>query len=139
MSVGEIFGITLYRRANIVGPFCQAGFECWLEEDIDLGLTPFPGGIDGFLEKKTAACRAEWKGTPKPQADDLKTAKAHETWRRMGVISDEMICNDLGVDVEDVYRQRAREIDMRREFKLPEPSAAAPDPAADKLANEEDK
>jgi hypothetical protein len=35
-------------------------------------------------------------------------------WRDMGVITDEMIANDIGVDIEDVYVQRAREAEMRK-------------------------
>jgi capsid protein len=38
----------------------------------------------------------------------------------MGIMTDEMICNDLGVDVEDVYRQRAAEKKMRAKFDLPD-------------------
>lgn len=100
----------------------------------------FPGEeLQFHANPRTAACRAEWKGTPKPQADDLKTAKSHETYRSLGVITDEMICNDLGMDVEDVYEQLARERDMRAEFKLPDPGAITADPVADKLNAEGDK
>jgi capsid protein len=34
------------------------------------------------------------------------------------VMSDEMIANDLGVDIEDVYVQRAREAEMRKLYGL---------------------
>ncbi|WP_244424712.1 phage portal protein [Methylobacterium nodulans] len=139
MATGEIFQITLYRRRNIVAPFCQPHYEGWLEEEIESGAIPFPGGIDGFMANRTAACRAEWRGSPKPQADDLKTAKAHETYRNMGVMTDEMIANDLGVDIEDVYRQRARERDMREEYGLPENGAGTvPDTVSDKLVTQKD-
>ncbi len=112
---------------------------CWLEEDIAAGNTPFPGGVDAFLAKRTAACRMEWVGTPKPEADNLKTAKAHETYRNMGVLTDEVICADLGLDVHDVYKQRAREMRMRQAMGLPENGPApTPDPVADKLAVQED-
>lgn len=124
MAVNEIFAITLYRRAFLIAPFCQFAFENWLEEDIAAGNTPFPGGINGFRDNRRAACRARWRGAPKPQADDLKTAKAHQIWRDMGVMTDDMIAADLGVDIEDVYAARAREMEMREELGLPEPVAA---------------
>lgn len=133
MATGEIYLITVYRRRNVVSPFCQAGFECWLEESIDKGETPFPGGIDGFLEKKTAACRAAWKGTPKVQADDLKTAKAHQVYKDMRVITDEQIANELGMDVEDLYEQLAREMEMRKLYKIPEAVETPIDPTAEAL------
>ncbi|MGF3022649.1 phage portal protein [Methylobacterium aquaticum] len=139
MAVNEIFQITLYRRRNIVAPFSRPHFEAWLEEDIQAGNTPFPGGHLGFLEKRNAACRMEWVGTPKPEADNLKTAKAHETYRNMGVMTDEAICADLGQDVHDVYKQRAREMKLRARLGLPENGPLpTPDPVADKLVVQEE-
>jgi len=117
----EIFAITKARRRNIMAPFCQPIFEAWLEEEIEAGTLPFPGGIAGFMTNRTAACRADWRGDPRPQADDLKKAKAHEVWKRLGVMSDAMICTDLGADVDDVYQQLAQEQALRAEYGLPEP------------------
>jgi lambda family phage portal protein len=121
MATGEIFKITQLRRQNVVAPFCQAAYEAWLEEEIETGGIEFPGGYAAFLANRAAACRADWRGTPKPQADDLKTAQAHEVWRRMGVISDATIANDLGTDIEDVYAQRAAEAELRATYGLPDP------------------
>ena len=36
-------------------------------------------------------------------------------------MSDAMICNDNGVDVDDVYQQLAAERLLRAEYNLPEP------------------
>lgn len=124
MATNEIFQITLYRRKNIIAPLCQAAFEAWLEEEIELGFIPFPGGTAGFLQNRAAAARAEWRGSPKPQADDNKIASAHQVWRQMGVITDEMIANDLGADIEDVYMQLSREKQMREQYGLPESSVS---------------
>lgn len=118
MATGEVFAITLYRRAFLLAPFCQAAYEAWLEEEVEAGTIPFPGGIEAFYRNRAAACRAIWRGTAKPQADDLKTAQAHKMWRDMGVITDEMIANDIGVDIEDVYVQRAREAEMRKLYRV---------------------
>lgn len=118
----EIFAITKARRQNIVAPFCQPVYEAWLEEEIINGWIDFPGGYDGFLANRTAACRAEWRGDPRPTADDLKKAKAHEVWKRLGVMSDAMICNEIGADVDDVYQQLSQEKALRAEYGLPEPA-----------------
>ncbi|CUA90903.1 phage portal protein [Chelatococcus daeguensis] len=139
MAVNEIFAITRYRRKNVVTPFCQPAFEAWLEEEIESGGVDLPGGIEAFLANRTAICRAEWHGAAKPQADDLKTAKAHEIWKRLGVMTDEAICNDLGTDVEDVYAQRAREREMRGEYGLPEAETVEADPDADALLTEREE
>lgn len=117
----EIFAITKARRQHIIAPFCQPIYEAWLEEEIATGGIAFPGGYEAFLANRTAACRADWLGAPRPTADDLKKAKAHEVWKRLGVMSDAMICNDLGVDVDDVYQQLAQEKALRVEYGLPEP------------------
>lgn len=124
-GTAEIYKVTQARRSHILVPFCQPVYEGWLEEEILENRVPFPGGYEAFLANRAAACRAEWFGTPRPQGDDLKLAKAHEIWRRLGVVSDQMICNDLGVDVEDVYAQRAREQAMREEYGIPDAAMLA--------------
>lgn len=137
MATAENWPIILSRRENICGRFLQYVYEAWLEEEIESGRIPFPGGYDGFLRNRQAAVSADWRGPAKPQADDLKSAKAHEVYRRMGVISDEMICSDLGVDWEDVLEQRAREMAKRKKLGLPEGDTMAPDPAGDRLVTED--
>lgn len=119
-AVNEIFTLTKMRRKYLLSPFLQAIYEAWLEEEIQTGRIPFPGGIDGFIENRAAACRARWHGEPKPIPDDLKQAKAHETYRNMGVLADDHISTDLGYDIEDVYAQRAREAEMRADYNLPD-------------------
>jgi lambda family phage portal protein len=118
MAVNEIYQITLARRKFVIAPFLQPIYEAWLEEEIATGRIGFPGGYSAFLANRVAACRAQWIGAPKPVADDLKAAKAHQVYRDMGVMTDEMIANDLGVDIEDVYAQRAREADLRDVYGL---------------------
>lgn len=124
-GTAEVYKVTQARRKNVLIPFCQPVYEGWLEEEIFEARIGFPGGYEAFMANRAAACRAEWFGTPRPQGDDLKLAKAHEVWRRLGVVSDQMIANDLGVDIEDVYEQRAREAELREEYGLPEPEMMA--------------
>lgn len=120
-SSTEIYAITTARRKNIVSPFCQPIYEAWLEEEIERGDIPFPGGIDAFLTNRAAACRAEWRGAPRPTPDELKRARAFETLMRMGVTSASVICNEHGLDYEDVCQQLAAEADLRGQYGLPEP------------------
>lgn len=118
MAVNEIYSITKARRKFLLAPFLQQIYEAWLEEEIEKGRIPFPGGIDNFIANRSAACRARWAGEPKPVADDLKAAKSHELYRNMGIMSDDDIATDLGRDIEDVYAQRAREAEMRKDYEL---------------------
>lgn len=138
MATAEKWPQTLSRRANVCGRFLQHVYEAWLEEEIEAGRIPFPGGLMGFLAHRAAACSADWRGPAKPQADDLKSAKAHEVYKRLGVATDEMICNDLGVDWEDVYEQRGREAKKRAALGLPDGDAMEPDPVGDKLVTEDE-
>jgi lambda family phage portal protein len=135
MATSEMWPITLGRRTNIAGRFYQGVYEAWLEEEIEAGRIQFPGGFASFLKVRKAVSRAEWRGPAKPQADDLKTAKAYEVYKSLGVMSDEQICAELGSDWEDVYEQRAREMQLRKKLELPEGDAMAPpeDPEADAL------
>ena len=120
MAVNEIFAITKARRKFILSPFLQPIYEAWLEEKIDAGEIPFPGGVANFIANRAAACRSKWTGDPKPGADDLKAAKTHELYRNMGIMSDQTIADDLGLDIEDEYAQRARESGLREEYGLPD-------------------
>lgn len=136
MATAENWPIILSRRNNICGRFLQHVYEAWLEEEIESGRIEFPGGYMAFLANRQAAVSAEWRGPAKPQADDLKSAKAHEVYKKLGVVTDEMICADLGVDWEDVYEQRAREKAKRERLDLPDGDTMAPDPVGDGLLKE---
>lgn len=118
---GSIHKVTEARRAAVVVPASQPIYEAWLEEQIEMGVVSFPGGINGFLDNRAAACRAIWMGSSKPIAEDLKVAKAHETHLRLGVKSEQMICEELGADYEDVLAQMAEAADMRQEYGVAAP------------------
>lgn len=137
MATAENWPIILSRRNNICGRFNQATYEAWLEEEIFAERIPFPGGYMAFVANRAAAVSADWRGPAKPQADDLKSAKAHEVYKRLGVVTDEMICSDLGVDWEDVYEQRAREKVKREKLDLPDGDTLVPDPVGDNLVTED--
>ena len=123
-----VWRVVEYRRAHILKPWLQPIFSAWLEEEIDSGEIPFPGGLDRFIQYRSAATRADWRGPGKPQSDLLKVAKAYETLQTIGVVSDAMICADLGTKVDDVYEARAKEQAQRKLLKLREPGVVPPSP-----------
>ena len=49
MGGAEIWLINQHRRQHIAGRFMQIAYESWLEEDIELGETEVPGGIEAIL------------------------------------------------------------------------------------------
>lgn len=110
------------RRERQLVPFYQSTYEAWLEEDIATGGTPFPGGYQAFLKKRVAASQANWLGTPKPKADDLKSAKANQAKKEMGYSMQTIMSGD-GLDWQAEMDQRARESDYARKNGLPDPHA----------------
>jgi len=140
MASAVVWPITLMRRLFVAAPLVQPVYEGWLEEMIETGRQGFPGGIEAFRANRRAACRSHWRGPAKPQGDWLKMAKAYETLRNMGVLTDEQICAELGSDWQDVMEQRARERSERERLGLPETDAAsiAKDDLGDQLLAEPD-
>jgi lambda family phage portal protein len=136
MSSSSLWPLTLSRRKNIVARLMQDVFEAWLTEEIMSSRVPFKDGAFAYMAQRKFVCRADWRGPPKPQADDLKAAKAMEVLKRLGIASDEQLCSELGTDYEDVYEQRAREKDLREELDLPEGDTLTPDPTGDELLND---
>ncbi len=135
MGSAVVWPMTLMRRYNVAVPLVQPIYDEALEERIATGKQGFPGGMEAFRANRRAACRAFWRGPPKPQGDWLKMAKAYETLRNMGVITDEQICAELGNDWQDVMEQRAKEKAERERLGLPETDSAsvAKDNLGDKL------
>lgn len=136
MSSSSLWPLTLSRRKHISARLMQDVFEAWLTEEIMSGRIPFKGGVFAFMAQRKFVCRADWRGPPKPQADDLKAAKAMEVLKRLGIASDEQLCSELGTDYEDVYEQRAREKELREELDLPDGDTLTPDPTGDELLND---
>jgi lambda family phage portal protein len=118
MGIAKQWPLLLYRRKHIPTPLSQRVAEAWLEEEVDRGTMELPGGIDAFVANRSAICRMDWRGPAKPVADEVKAALTHKTYRDMGVMTDSMICADLGVDHEDVYLGRAVEKAMREALDI---------------------
>ena len=75
----------------------------------------------------TPFCRADWRGPPKPTADDFKTAKANEIKLKNRIITREMWCADEGADWQDIDDQLKREKDNADELEIDtSPAADAP-------------
>lgn len=111
------------RRDGIVVPFCQEAADSVLEEDIATGRITIPGGLDAFYENRDAICRAKWAGPRQPQADDFKTARAHEVRKDMGATTLDEVFTDYGMDWDDAMHQQARENELAERLGLPLPWA----------------
>lgn len=141
MANADTFNVVLRRRANITVPFSQRVYATWLEDQVGTGRVPFPGGLDAFLEKKRHAARASWTGPPKPQADDLKTARAQQALVTMGISSLQTVSIEYGTNWEDEMEQRARETRKAARLGLPNPHPFPenPDQKREEQGSAEDK
>lgn len=119
MGIADVWPLNLYRRAVIPARLMQTVFECWLEEDIERGNTPFPGGVDAFLDQRQSVCHAEWRGPPKPTADEAKTAQAQQIQRQEGWVPTEQLAAEYGNDHRAVIESQARTNALREQNKLP--------------------
>lgn len=113
----------LRRREALVEPFCRAVADALLEEDIGTGRIEIPGGLPAFYENRDAICHSTWAGPRQPQADDFKTARAHQVRKEMGATTLAEILSDYGMDWDDAMRQQARENALATQLKLPLPWA----------------
>lgn len=121
MEVATIWPLAVRRRERIAAPFAQAIFEAWLDEKIANGSIPFKGGYRAFAANRQKACWAEWRGPPKPTADDAKSATAQRLRLENGTSSLSDECSEDGKDWEETARQRARELTFYTDLGLPNP------------------
>ena len=131
MATTTNWPLQVWRRSHWATPFYATAFDCWLEELIERGETPFPGGVEAFVANRMAATSAEWRGPAKPVPDEVKFASAMEKLYGMGVITAEYVAAELGQDYEDNLDQLARERDMRKERGIPDPVIITPPPPPD--------
>jgi lambda family phage portal protein len=117
MGVATNWPRIVYRRRNIVAPLAQSVLEAFIEEDIEIGGTEFPGGVDGFLANREAACQAFWRGPSMPQADELKTAMAAQVMLEIG-LPKSIAYRPYSVDPDDAADERARERDYEDALDL---------------------
>lgn len=127
----------LRRRSGLISPLCQVAAEAVLEEAIATGRISVPGGLAAYQQNKAAMANCIWRGPRQPQADDFKTASAHQVRKEMGATTLETIFADYGEDWDDALEQQKRENDFAAARGLPLPWSLPPAPAVAKTNPEE--
>ena len=80
-----------------------------------------------------------WHFDARPSIDPLKEASADETNLANSTDTETSICAAAGRDIEDVYRERAKERELRAKYGLPEPRyLTAPKPVVGRPASVEE-
>jgi len=116
MGIAKQWPLLMFRRKHLAVPPSKVLLENFIEEEVDQGRADI--SMDEFIANKSSICRAKWRGPAKPVADEVKAAKTHSMYKDMGVSSDQDIADDLGKDIEDVYQQRSRELERRKELNI---------------------
>lgn len=115
------------RRKTICGRWAALWYMCWLEEQLEKGLIPYPKSMLASLntlEKRRTfwkrnrcdLARISWYGSGRDDVDQVKTAAAAKLWKEMGLISDTEILHDRGVDFDDLMETLLYEGERRLEY-----------------------
>lgn len=115
------------RQANMMYSNC-------VEEMWNAGDLPMPPGwsrADFYKPlNREAICRARWIGASRGQIDEMKESQAAILRINAGISTYEAECARLALDFRDVFRQRAREEKLKKEYNLTFTSdATKPTPA----------
>lgn len=110
-------------RKKMVADRCATGmFTNWLEEDVNRGNIPMPGGAgpDLFYAPlvKEALSRCAWIGSGRGQIDELKETQAAIMRIKAGLSTYEKEIARFGEDWRDVFEQAALEQGVISERKL---------------------
>lgn len=108
-------------RKKMVADRTATGFYTnWLEEEINAGNIPMPGGNDLFYLPlvKEAMTRCTWIGSGRGQIDELKETQAAIMRIKAGLSTYEKEIARFGDDWRDVFEQRAIEEGVIAERKL---------------------
>jgi capsid protein len=130
MATADMWLLNVFRRHYIAARLMQAVYESWLEEEFELNPGLLPGGLAQFFAQRQLICRADWRGPPRPTADDLKTAKAQQVMRQERWMSRNQLCAEYGNDWLDNQEAAQQEMEDDNERGLPPLPSAGPGGAA---------
>jgi lambda family phage portal protein len=109
-------------KKSVADRFASIIYALWLEEAINKGEIPLPGGAgpDFFYQglNKEALIRCEWLGAARGQIDEKKETEAALMRIEGGLSTYEDEIGRSGKDFRRVFRQRAREDKLIEELGL---------------------
>ena len=111
------------RREDFSHSFAGPVRSSWLEEAMAVDDLPLPRGVvpDDFAECRAAYSRCRWLGPPMGWVDPVAERTGVVIGMDAGVGTLEDACAEQGLDYEEVLEQRAAEIRMFDELKIPRP------------------
>lgn len=112
------------RRDSFADGFATPIFVLWLEEAFDNGTIELPNGAPRFWDNPAAWSRGRWIGPGRGWVDPTKEAQASQMRMDSGLSTLRDECAEQGLDYEEVLNQRAIELAMMTDLKLPRPGWA---------------
>jgi lambda family phage portal protein len=118
---------TQTRRADVVNESCNRFYACYLEEQLEKGLIPYPRSMQAQLSTanrrtrfwqrhKISLSRITWYGAGRDDVDQLKTAGAAKLWKEMGLVSDTELLAERGIDFDDHIDRLLEEAEKKCEY-----------------------
>lgn len=109
------------RRWALAQQLCQPMYGLFLDEEVAAGRLQLPGYSDPV--RRRAYSRALWIGPARGAMDEEKEARAAKTRIEIGVSNEAMETAAMtGEDWDSVFRQRQRELKLRRESRAAKPA-----------------
>ncbi len=110
------------RRQDFSAAFASPVRSAWLEEAMDLDDLPMPSGnVPDFAECRGAFSRCRWLGPALGWIDPVDERTGAVIGMDAGFQTLEDTCGEQGLDYEEVLEQRAHEIKMFDDLKIPRP------------------
>lgn len=117
------------RRDDFATGFCQPHFSAFAEEAFEVDPLPLPRGAPDFLEFPDAYSRAKWIGPGRGWIDPVNEVKGAILGMDSALMDYDEICEEQGVDGDDMIQSRANTIRRFKEAGLAPPSWASIAPA----------
>jgi lambda family phage portal protein len=102
---------------NTATPFAA----CLMQEQMERGELPLPRNAPAFLEARTAYSRCRWLGPAAGWVDPVAERQGVVLGLDAALSTLEDECARQGLDYEEVLDQRAYELEMMRDLKIPPP------------------
>jgi len=109
----EAWRYFLVRRAQLRLQLCQPSYELFFDEVVASGVYSAPGYSDPL--KRAAWTRASWVGPSRGSIDELKAAKSSTERMNNGTSNEAIECDEMARDRDEVFAQRAYEMQTRRD------------------------
>lgn len=139
-AMGETWKFMQSRKSLVADRFATIIYRLWLEEALNKGIIESmprafrnPSNMDWFYKPQMldAISQCDWIGASRGQVDELKETQAAVLRGKYNLSTDEDELGRLGKDWRRVYRQRAREKEMRKDLDI----ETAEESAADNMMN----